>query len=217
MRVLLLRSRVVLLPLLLLLACAGEGAIDPNAVKATYDEKTGRLRKVEVDSNNDGKMDTWSYMDGTRLLRIESDKDEDGKIDQWEYYNSAQQLEKLGLSRANDGREDAWAYQGPDGKIARLEISTRRDGRIDRREWYAAGVVSRAEQDSDADGRPDKWETYTKGKLASASFDENGDGQPDRRLSYDPDGGLVSIETNPDGKGTFSQKVIVRRAPGRTS
>ena len=38
---------------------------------------------MKYDSNNDGKVDTWAYMDGKRVLRIEIDKDEDGKIDYW--------------------------------------------------------------------------------------------------------------------------------------
>ena len=52
-------------------------------------------------------------MDGARVVRIEIDKDEDGKIDRWEYYGPDQKLEKVGFSRANDGKEDAWSYSDP--------------------------------------------------------------------------------------------------------
>ena len=33
-------------------------------------------------------------MDGARIVRVEIDKDEDGKIDRWEYYGPDQKIEK---------------------------------------------------------------------------------------------------------------------------
>src|SRR5205807_41982 len=84
-------------------------------IEPVYNQQTGKLQLLKYDSNGDGKVDTWSYMDGTRVLRIEIDKDEDGKIDRWEYYDADQKLQKTGVSRGNDGKEDAWLYPGPDG------------------------------------------------------------------------------------------------------
>jgi len=94
---------------------------------------TTRSPKVtyDSDSNDNGKIDNWSYMEGTRVLRVEIDKDEDGKIERWEYHGDNQRLEQVGFSRPNDGIVDAWAYQGADGQIARVEVSTARDGVID--------------------------------------------------------------------------------------
>jgi hypothetical protein len=123
-----------------------------------YDH-TGKLQLLKYDANGNGTVDTWSYMDGARVVRIEIDKDEDGKIDRWEYYGPGQKLEKIGFSRGNDGREDAWSYTQPDGG-ARIELSSHRDGRIDRIEYYAHDVMVRAEEDTDGDGKIDKWETY---------------------------------------------------------
>src|SRR6266853_4246484 len=103
-------------------ACSG----DENAkkrIEPVYD-KTGKLQLLKYDANGDGKVDTWSYMDGARVVRIEIDKDEDGKIDRWEYYDANQKLEKIGGSRSQDGKEDAWSYPGADGAVDRIDVST---------------------------------------------------------------------------------------------
>ena len=157
------------------------------AVQAEYDQDTGRLQQLTYDSNNDGHVDIWTYMDGTTIVRVEMDRDEDGRLDRWEYYGEAQTVEKVGLSRLNDGTPDAWAYPGEDGTIARMEVSTARDGTIDRWEWYEVGALIRSEEDTDRDGLPD------------------------RRLTYDVGGRLVSIERAPDGDGQFTETVPIER------
>jgi hypothetical protein len=199
-------------------------------VQGHYDRTTGKLATITYDSNKNGKIDTWSYMDGARVIRIEIDKDEDGKIDRWEYYTPDQKLEKVGYSRANNGKPDAWAYQGADGKIAKIELAALetqappQDGTaglqpggtpghpvgppgfspvaIIRTEYYENGILARAEEDTNADAKIDKWETYQDGSLAMVAFDTTGRGTPDRRLVYGP-GGSVKVEVDPDGTGTF--------------
>lgn len=160
------------------------GAPQDERVQATYDKTTGKLSQLTVDAVIDGKPNITSYMDGTTFLRIEIDRDEDGKIDRWEYYGPEQRLEKVGFSRSDDGIPDAWAYQGPDGSIARVEISTRRDGEANRIEFYEDGALSRAEEDTDQDGRVDKWEQYESGALASVSFDTTRSGKPTTTIDY---------------------------------
>ena len=128
-----------------------------RTIDAEYDEDTGRLELLTHDSNDNGTVDVWTYMDGTRILRAEVDANEDGLIERWEYYDESQQLEKVGFSRANDGVEDGWAYEGPDGSIARVELSTLRDGTIDRWEYYDAdGGLATIESEPDPNG------SYTK-------------------------------------------------------
>jgi hypothetical protein len=186
--------------------------------KATYDQSTGRLKELTYDANKNGRIDTWTDMDGTRPLRARIDRNEDGTLDRWEYYDDRGQLTKVGFSRRDDGKPDAWAFSGADGKVARIEISSTGDDRkIDRWEHYdpaasgpdGAGSPASAEEDTTGDGRPDKWETYEKGALKTAAFDENGDGQPDRRLTYDGST-LVLIESEPDGSGRYRKQVRVQ-------
>lgn len=190
-----------------------------ETTKPTYD-KAGKLIQLTYDRNKNGRIDTWTDMDGTRPIQSRIDLDEDGKIDRWEYYDEAGKLAKVGFSRANTGKPDAWAYAGPDGKVARVEISSKGDEhRIDRWEYYdaslaaangaATGALVRAEEDTNGDGRVDKWETYDQAELATVAFDEDFDGKPDRRLTY-RDGRLVLIESNPGPSGAYRTRKPVK-------
>jgi hypothetical protein len=185
-----------------LLAGAGCRSSETASIEPVYDKLTGTLQMLKYDANGNGKVDTWSYMDGTRVLRIEIDKDEDGRVDRWEYYGADQKLEKTGTSRANDGKEDTWIYTGPDGAISRIDVAGKRDGKITRTEHYEKAVLVRAEEDGDGDGRPDKWEVYDAGRLASVGFDTTRRGTPDRRLVYGADGS-ARLEIDAAGDGHF--------------
>ena len=173
-----------------------------SGIEPVYDPLTGKLQLMKSDTNGNGKVDTVSHMDGTRVLRIDIDNDEDGRVDRWEYYDADQRLEKIGTSRANDGKEDAWLYAAADGATERIAVSTRRDGKIDRTEFYEHDALVRAEEDGDGDGKVDKWETYESGRLASVAFDTVHRGTPDRRFVYGVDG-TTRFETDPAGTGHF--------------
>jgi hypothetical protein len=134
------------------------------AIQASYDN-TGHLQMLTLDSNRNGRPDTWSQMNGSAIVRIEIDADEDGAIDRWEYYDSTQQLEKVGTAR-------------------------NRDGKIARSEFYEGGVLARAEEDTDGNGMVDKWETYANGEMASVAFDTEGAGHPTRLIQYEGASGV---------------------------
>jgi hypothetical protein len=187
-----------------------EKAREREGIKPTYDKTTGRLKELTYDSNHNGKVDTWTDMDGARPLRTRIDRNEDGRLDRWEYYDPQGQLQKVGFSRKDDGKPDAWAYSSADGRIERIEISSAGDDtKIDRWERYdPSGLVS-AEDDGNSDGTADKWETYQAGALRTAAWDDNGDGKPDRRFTYDA-GALVTIESEPDTAGAFTKRVEVK-------
>lgn len=148
--------------------------VERGNVAAQYDDKTGRMKRLEVDTDKNGKKDTWTYMDGTRIDRIEIDRDEDGKIDRWEYY-VGNKLEKVGTSSRGDGIVDEWAFKNTAGSLQRVETDTDRDGRID------------------------KWETFElrsdgQSILRTVSLDPDANGQPTRRLFYDATGEFVRSE-----------------------
>jgi hypothetical protein len=159
-------------------------------VHPTYDQATGRLKRLEYDSNGDGKIDTWGYMDGMRVVRVEVDEDGDGKVDRWEYH-----------STSGDG--GAPANGGVDKTIERIERATRHDGKVSRWEFFKNGSLQRVEEDTDGDGRVDKWEAYSGGTLSVMALDTDRIGKPTRRLIYRPDGSLDHIEVDPTGSGTF--------------
>src|SRR5262245_19787733 len=174
--------------LLVLLACTacGTGSEPSKRIQAVYDETTGRLRLLKYDSNGDGKVDTWSYMEGTRLVRIEIDQDGDGVVDRREHYTANQALEKVEL------------VHGHDGTVTRVE-------------YYEADRLVRAEEDSDGDGNIVKWETYDGDRLASVALDTVHRGTADRRLVYGADGS-TRLEIDRAGDGRFT---LVSDAPAR--
>lgn len=137
---------------------------------AKFDPKTGRLKRVDIDQDKNGRMDSFSYWDATRLIRIELDRDEDGKIDRWEHY-SGQKLDRVGASTRDDEVEDSWTYPDERGFLARVETDTDRDGAIDKREIF----VPRPEA---PDGRV----------LSVVELEIDKTGAPGRRLYYRPDG-----------------------------
>ena len=191
-------------------ACSNASSEARKRISAEYDEATGQLRLLKYDANGNGKVDTWSYMDGPRVKRIEIDSDEDGKIDRWEYYDAEGQTIKVGFSRKGDAKPDAWAFSAPDGTIAHVDVSSTGDEHsIDRREFYTAGQLARVEEDTNADGRVNVWEAYEGGTLKTTMFDEDGDGRADRRLNYRA-GVLVLIESVPDAAGGFTKRVVVK-------
>jgi hypothetical protein len=160
-------------------SAAAQGRVEPS-----YDESTGKLTRLAYDANNDGKHDTWAFMDGAKLTRLEADENQDGRIDRWEFYPD----------NATKG-----AKQTPE----RIERSTRFDGQVSRREFFENGVMARVEEDTDGNGTIDKWETYSGGALVVLALDTQGHGRPDRRLVYNAEGGLEKVESDPSGSGHF--------------
>ncbi len=149
----------------------------------TYDPTTGKLTRLTADLNKNGKIDTWTYMDGAIPLRTEQDRDEDGKIDRWEYV-------------------------APDGKILKVLISATGDpNRITRWESYEQGRLVLVEEDTNGDGRPDKWEKHNDVPIVSVEFDLNFDGVRDQRWTYGSQGTVEWIESEPDGRGGYLKKV----------
>jgi hypothetical protein len=174
-------------------ACDRSSRKPHGQIAPIYDSKTGRLQLLKLDSNGNGRIDTWSYMDGSRVVRIELDQNEDGKIDRWEYYDEGKHLTKIGYSRSDSGQEDAWSYADANGEVVKVELSGK-DGRIRRTEHYDRDHLTTAEEDTDGDGRIDKWETYGGGRLLTVAFDTTHRGTPERRLVYGADGS-ARVET----------------------
>jgi hypothetical protein len=201
-------------------ALVAHGCADPErerlkaTTKPTYDKATGKLTELTSDANKNGRIDTWTEMDGMRPLRSRVDSNEDGRIDRWEYYDEAGRLTKVGFSRKAGDTPDAWAFSTPEGRIERVEVSSTGDeARIDRWEFYdlatpgspdGPGPLARVEEDTNRDGRRDKWERYENGVVKTVEFDVTGDGRPDRRLTY-RDAELVLVETEPDAAGRYTK------------
>ena len=208
----LLRWSLCVLPVApLLAACSSQPSGDRP--RAEYDTTTGHLSKIELDANKNGKNDTVSYMDGTRVIRVELDLDENGKVERWDFYGADGKLEKVGLASKDDGVMDSQAFYDANGATRRIEVSTRRDNRFDRVEYYEANALVRSEEDTNGDGRPDKWDFYTPRPnptpgepayaISSTEFDDSGSGRPERRFVYGADGKIARVEFDEEGTGQW--------------
>ena len=64
-----LRLTVLLLTIVALSACASPEADRlKETTRPTYDPNTGRLKELTYDGNANGRIDTWTDLDGTRVL-----------------------------------------------------------------------------------------------------------------------------------------------------
>lgn len=144
---------------------------------AKYDPNTGRLKRIDADTNKNGRMETFSYWDATRIIRIEIDRDEDGKIDRWEHYNEKNKLLRVGSSSKDDDVEDTWTYPDATGFLGRVETDLDRNGSIDKREIYVQNPRA-----------PDQR------VLAIVELDLDRAGRPARRLHYRADGSFERSE-----------------------
>ena len=188
-----------------------------------YEPETGRLRTLAFDVNKNGKNDTTLYMDGSQVRRIELDLNENGKVERWDFYDAHGTLEKVGLSRRDDGVMDAEAFYTAAGALSEIRISTKRDGHYDRTEFYERDVLVRSADDTRGSGKPDKWDTYQPDPhpapgappyaITSTAIDETGAGRPTRRFIYAADGTIARVEVDRAGNGVF---VPIAAPPSQT-
>ncbi len=93
-------SLIAAVLILLLFACS------PAAVDAQ--QKTFKARKIEVDTNYDGKIDRIEHYDRNgQILKVEVDTDGDGKIDEWITYKDGEPA-KGEKDTNGDGKPDVW-------------------------------------------------------------------------------------------------------------
>ena len=186
----------------------------------SYDEFTGRLIQLNADQNGDGRIDQWSYVDGSRPIRGEADTDGDGRIDRWEYFDASSALTLVGTSIRGDGVEDTWTYPSPSATGETVVVTSRnRDRALDHREYFRGETLLRTEDDTNDDGRIDTWQRYEGAVLREAAFDTSFErGRADRRVQYDEQGRFAYLEEDADGDGTFvrvqGDATVPPRPPG---
>ena len=99
-------------------------------VVRTYDDQ-GESAHESVDSDYDGRYDTWHTFSNGRIAKTQIDSNGDGKPDQTRYYIR--------------------------GKLSRVQRDTNHDGEPDVREVYEDGRLLRMGEDLDFDGHVDRW------------------------------------------------------------
>ncbi len=194
-----LRSTLVCLISLGVCAACGAQATPVGKATPTYSATTGKLERLTLDRDGDGRPDTWAVMDGARLQSVEIDRHNSGHADRWEFYT-----EGNGAASTNATKPTAGTAFDRKTVLVRAEEANGPDGKtVTRREFYVDGVIARVEEDTDFDGKIDKWELYDHGALTRMDLDLTGHGKPDRRLVYRADGTLDHMEVDPAGTGHF--------------
>jgi hypothetical protein len=206
-------SKVLILLVLYTTVAACTRKAPGDSPRAEYDPRTGRLSRLSFDLNKNGKNDSVSYMDGTRILRVELDLDENGKTERWDFYKPDGALDKVGFASKDDGVMDSEAFYTADGQLQRIEISTKRNGRFDRVEFYERNVLTQSQDDTNGDGKPDKWDFYTPRRehaagepayaITATEFDDSKSGHPERRFTYAANGAVARVDVDPQGTGAW--------------
>ena len=122
-------------------------------------DSTGKLVKLDLDSNKDGVMDRFQYYRDGEIVRIEGDKNADGKIDSWDHFEAGKRVRseqasfetgKVNQITTFDAQERPWMMQK----------DTEGKGLFDTVYNFTEGVLASITKDSDGDGKPDIWEEY---------------------------------------------------------
>jgi hypothetical protein len=91
-------------------SCANDGKADAWA----YQGDNGRIARIEVSTNRDGKVNRVEFYETGALARAEEDTNGDGKPDKRETYRAGA-LASVELDTNHDGRPDRLLTYGPDG------------------------------------------------------------------------------------------------------
>ena len=95
----------------------------------------GRLKRVALDENRDGKPEIQGLYDQGKLGRVvketQADTDDNGRIDRWERYEDGRLLE-IRSDNDGDGRADQWERFDHSGRLISIGYDTDRDGKPDR-------------------------------------------------------------------------------------
>jgi hypothetical protein len=136
----------------------GDGKPD---IRRVYD---GAVEACRVsDMNHDGKPDMYEYFDKTgQIRRREVDFDDNGIANLIEHYENGKLVSRE-LDTTNQGRLDTWdTFDPATGKIVKRERDSTNDGRIDQWWTYEGEKVTIA-MDRNGDGLPDPDATVVMG------------------------------------------------------
>lgn len=147
-----------------------------------------------IDHDGDGLLDEkWFYSPGGRLAKIEMDRNRDGKID---FVGETDKTGVLVSAESDDdfngSFESRLTYR--EGNVAKSDVDSDGDGFSDFRSFYRSGVMTSTEYIHPNTGYPLRVEHFRLGKLEYAEIDSNGDQTLETRLNYSPLGEVVSRE-----------------------
>ena len=182
---------------------------DGNAEEVRYlDPESGRLVRVERDSDFDGKLDDFVTYDGdTPAIRVR-DTNANGASDSWERFAGGV-LEAKTLDQDHDGVKDTFFRYGG-GELTELLRDANNDGTIDRIERYRARRRTHTEEDTTLNGFMDTWTEYAvvgdAEVVARIERDTHDKGKPNVFETYETQDELTRLarkEEDLDADGTI--------------
>lgn len=140
----------------------------------------------KLDANGDSKPDVWLVKSSGRETCRAVDLNFDGKIDGYTYFDGSGQVRRRERDYDRDGKiEEIQIFQA--GSLVEQQRSTTMAGRLDTWQFYQAGKLARTERDSDGDAVVDQWWEFSTGneKCPMIHSDVDGDGRPDPGATID--------------------------------
>ncbi|MBW1926948.1 MAG: hypothetical protein JRI35_07135 [Deltaproteobacteria bacterium] len=154
----------------------------------------GRACRQTEDLNRDGRPDVTIYFNAREEKeRVEMDTDLNGRIDTWEYYKDGL-LARVEKDDEANGKISSKIFYRNEKKY-RLIRDEDNDGRFEITQWFDRSPWSMVmEVDADGDKNPEGRYCYKKNVLRLREIDEDGDGNPDLREHFDAEGKLVKSQ-----------------------
>lgn len=189
----------------------GDGKID----RILYVDAQEEVVKLEVDSDGDGRMDTFQFYDKGILVKAEKDRNRDGKVD-----------ERVFLENGKRIRHEEWDEQGrlvtsirfdAEERPVAMERDTTGDGCVNAWYSYEQGRLDAVALDTDGDGKPNVWQRYRNDVPVEQKSDRDGDGRVEQIVRYDSRGQPLESEHDLDGDGllecvrSYRDGVVVRQ------
>ena len=93
----------------------------------------GRIERLLHDPDGDGRAETVVLYDGSgKPRRAEIDTNNDGAVDRWEELRPDGSVASIAYSVRVPGQPDLWEYAGPSSRVIRREMDEDGDGKPDR-------------------------------------------------------------------------------------
>jgi hypothetical protein len=145
------------------------------------------VQTYEKDYNHDGKSDHFYTYHNGKIAKIEVDRNFDGKIDVWEYFDSEGRPERMEYDENFDGRPDLW-YFYKDGSLVRSEQDTDFNGKPDWFGYYENAILVRLDCRPNGSEIVVRRLIYEHAVLREEWVDEDQDGKFDYKILIDPFG-----------------------------
>lgn len=172
-----------------------DGRIDQTAF---YDSR-GRLLRLEVDQNRDGRTDRIQHYENQVLVRGERDIDHDGRMDCTDLYEAGKLVRQVRTDA--QGRTCQIIYFDGSEKIRRIEKDSSGDGKFDLFYYFEDGVLARSEKDTTGSGRINIRQLWAHDMPVELTEDRDEDGQNERIIWFGPDGLPEKSRHDLDGDG----------------